>query len=135
MDKLKKHICIRITGEQFRKLADVLVDEQKSKSVLLRNLIHDFLESHYHKAEGDSTANNMKITEEKARRLNKVDEIYPIGEFTKDEVKFIENILDKIHVDIEYTEDIILSTKGLISLITGVLRLSKEKLQYIDNIT
>jgi len=52
MEKLKKHICIRLTGEQFRKLADTLIDEQRSKSELLRNLIHDYLESHYHKTEG-----------------------------------------------------------------------------------
>jgi hypothetical protein len=129
MEKLKKHICIRLTGEQFRKLADVLVDEQMSKSVLLRNLIHDFLESHFHKTKGDSGTNNMKITEENTRRLNKIDEIFPIGEFRKEEVKFIENIIDKIHFDIECEESIILSTKGLISLIIGVLRLSKEKPQ------
>ena len=129
MEKLKKHVCIRLTSDQFRKLADALIDEERSKSELLRNLINDYLEGHYHNSKVDSTTNNMKITEEKMRRLNKVDEIFPIGEFTKDEVKFIENILDKIHFDIECEESIILSTKGLISLITGVLRLSKEKLQ------
>ena len=52
MEKLKKHICIRLTGEQFSKLADALIDEQRSKSELLRKLIHDYLESHYHKTEG-----------------------------------------------------------------------------------
>ena len=64
MDKLKKHLCIRITETQFKKLADVLIDEKKSKSKLFRDIIHDYLESHYHKAKGDSTTNNMKITEE-----------------------------------------------------------------------
>ena len=63
------------------------------------------------------------------RKLNRVDEIFPIGEFRKDEVKFVENIIDKIHFDIECEEPIILNTKSLISLITGVLRLSKKKLQ------
>ena len=51
-EKLKKHICIRLTGEQFRKLTDVLVDEQMSKSALLRNLIRNYLASHYHNTEG-----------------------------------------------------------------------------------
>jgi hypothetical protein len=51
MEKLKKHLCIRLTGEQFRILADVLVDEQLSKSVLVRNLIQDYLESHNNKTE------------------------------------------------------------------------------------
>lgn len=57
MEKLKKHICIRLTGEQFRKLADVLIDEQQSKSVLLRNLIHDYLEGHYKKTERQNKEN------------------------------------------------------------------------------
>lgn len=52
MDKLKKHICIRLTGDQFRKLADALIDEQRSKSELLRNLINDYLKSHNHNTEG-----------------------------------------------------------------------------------
>jgi len=135
MDKLKKHLCIRITETQFKKLADVLIDEKKSKSKLLRDIIHDYLESHHHKTKGDSITNNMKIVEEKIRRLNKVEEIFPIGEFRKDEVKFIENIIDKIHFDIECERSIILSTKGLISLLIGVLRLSKKNLQNIHNIT
>jgi hypothetical protein len=46
MENLKKHLCIRLTGEQFRLLADQLVDEQLSKSVLVRNLIQDYLEGH-----------------------------------------------------------------------------------------
>lgn len=129
MDGLTKHLCIRITETQFKKLADVLIDEKKSKSKVFRGIIHDYLESHYHKTKGDSTTNNMKITEGEMRRLNKVDEIFIIGEFRKDEVKFVENIIDKIHFDIECEETIILSTKGLISLITGVLRLSKKNLQ------
>jgi hypothetical protein len=52
MEKLKKHICIRLTSDQFRKLAAKLVDEQTSKSILLRNLIDDYIEDHHHKAAG-----------------------------------------------------------------------------------
>jgi hypothetical protein len=52
MEKLKKHICLRLTAEQLRKLSEAIADEQRSKSELLRNLIHDYLESHYHKTEG-----------------------------------------------------------------------------------
>ena len=56
MDKLKKHICIRITYTQFKRLADVLVDEQLSKSELIRNIIHDYLKNHGNKAEGYNKA-------------------------------------------------------------------------------
>jgi hypothetical protein len=51
MENLKKHLCVRLTGDQFRLLADQLVDEQISKSVLVRNLIQDYLESHNNKIE------------------------------------------------------------------------------------
>ena len=50
MENLKKHLCVRLTGDQFRLLADQLVDEQISKSVLVRNLIQDYLEGHNNKA-------------------------------------------------------------------------------------
>jgi metal-responsive CopG/Arc/MetJ family transcriptional regulator len=52
MEKLKKHLCIRLTGDQFRKLADALIDEEQSKSELLRNLINNYLERHSHKTVG-----------------------------------------------------------------------------------
>lgn len=58
MEKLKKHLCIRLTGDQFRKLADILVDEQLSKSVLVRNLIRDYLQSHSNKSEELKKMNN-----------------------------------------------------------------------------
>jgi hypothetical protein len=51
-----------------------------------------------------------------------VDDIFPLGEFTVEEVKFIEKIIDQIHVDIAYDSDFILSTRGLIHLITGIIR-------------
>lgn len=52
----------------------------------------------------------------------KVDDIFPIGDFAREEVKFIENILDKMQIDVEYEMDILLSTKQLIHLITGIIR-------------
>ena len=51
-----------------------------------------------------------------------VEDVFPIGEFTVAEVKFLENTLDKIHVDLEYTKDIIISTKQLVHLMTGIIR-------------
>jgi hypothetical protein len=42
--KKPKHLSIRLTVEQFRKLADNLVIEQKSKSLLMREIIEDYLD-------------------------------------------------------------------------------------------
>lgn len=52
MDKLKKHICVRITDSQFRKLAEVLVDEQMGKSELIRSIIDDYLKNNINKVQG-----------------------------------------------------------------------------------
>lgn len=54
MKKLKKHICLRITDAQFRKLTNVLVDERMSKSELIRTIIHNYLEDRYDKTEGQN---------------------------------------------------------------------------------
>jgi hypothetical protein len=51
-----------------------------------------------------------------------VEDVFPIDEFTVAEVKFLENTLDKIHVDLESTKDIIISTKQLVHLLTGIIR-------------
>ncbi len=51
-----------------------------------------------------------------------VEDIFPIEEFTTEEVVFLDNILDKIHVDTEFVQEIMLSTKQLIHLLTGVIR-------------
>lgn len=47
MVKLDKHLRVRITEAQFRKLADVLILEQRSKSALLRGLLVDYLKGNY----------------------------------------------------------------------------------------
>jgi hypothetical protein len=79
----------------------------------------------------DSTINKMKRALEKMRKLKKikkdayyleVEAIIPMEERTVEETQFIEEYLDKIHIDIEYDEDIILSTNELISIITGIMR-------------
>lgn len=41
--KKVKHIRIRVTEEQFRRLSDVLVKEQKSKSIFLREMIDKYV--------------------------------------------------------------------------------------------
>ena len=49
MDKLTKHLCIRLTETQFKTLADILVDEHISKSQLVRNVIYDYLKTYHYK--------------------------------------------------------------------------------------
>lgn len=39
-----KHLTIRLTEEQFKKLADNLVIEQRTKSSLMRDLISDYID-------------------------------------------------------------------------------------------
>jgi hypothetical protein len=38
-----KHLTIRITEDQFKKLADTLIIEQRTKSSLLRDLLSDYI--------------------------------------------------------------------------------------------
>jgi hypothetical protein len=73
----------------------------------------------------------IKLPEEKMRKLKQIkkdayyleiNEIPPIEERTVEETQFIENYLDKLDVDIEYVEDIILSTSELIHIITWIMR-------------
>jgi metal-responsive CopG/Arc/MetJ family transcriptional regulator len=46
MKKMTKHLRIRMTEEQFKKLADVLVEEQKSKSTVIRDALQMYLGEH-----------------------------------------------------------------------------------------
>jgi hypothetical protein len=82
---------------------------------------------------GEYSPNKMNKRFEIMRKLKKiekdtyyleVDDIFPIEDRTTKETRFIERCLDKIHVDLESEddEDIILSKKQLIYLITGIIR-------------
>jgi hypothetical protein len=51
-----------------------------------------------------------------------VEDIFPIDEFTTEEVKFLEPFLDKVHIDLEHNKEIIISTKQIIHLLTGIIR-------------
>jgi predicted DNA-binding protein len=39
-----KHLTIRLSEEQFKKLADTLVIEQRTKSSLLRDILSDYID-------------------------------------------------------------------------------------------
>jgi predicted DNA-binding protein len=44
MSKKTKHLTIRLTEEQFKKLADTLVIEQRTKSSLMRDILSDYID-------------------------------------------------------------------------------------------
>jgi len=44
MTKKTKHLTIRLTEEQFKKLADTLIIEQRTKSSLMRDILSDYIE-------------------------------------------------------------------------------------------
>lgn len=121
MEKKTKHLRIRITEEQFKKLADNMVIEQRTKSSLMRDILSDYLELNDKRAEKQ---NNMKIAEEKTRKLKNVDEIFPIVNRTVEETQFVDRCLVKMKVDLEakVIEDIILSPQQLIFLLQGIIR-------------
>ena len=47
MTKKTKHVTIRLTEEQFTKLADALITEKKNKSVFMRDALNDYLNGIY----------------------------------------------------------------------------------------
>jgi len=44
MNSKTKHLRLRITEEQFQRLADALIEEERSKSELIREALHNYLE-------------------------------------------------------------------------------------------
>jgi len=42
--KKTKHIIVRITEDQFRKLADVIIEEQKNKSTIVRTALDNYID-------------------------------------------------------------------------------------------
>jgi hypothetical protein len=43
--KKPKHLSIRLSEEQFKKLADTLVKEQRTKSSLMRDILNDYMDA------------------------------------------------------------------------------------------
>ena len=54
--KKTKYIVVRINECQFKKLADALIDEERSKSEILRNALDLYLE----KGQGYNNSENFK---------------------------------------------------------------------------
>jgi hypothetical protein len=47
MTKLSKQLRIRLTPEQFRDLADAIIETQKNKSELVRDALNDYLDGNH----------------------------------------------------------------------------------------
>lgn len=54
MTKMAKTLTVRLTEEQFRKLANTLVKEERSKSSLMREALHKYLVENHIKNEDKS---------------------------------------------------------------------------------
>lgn len=44
MTKKTKHLIVRLTEEQFKKLADAIIDEQKNKSTIVRAALDHYMD-------------------------------------------------------------------------------------------
>jgi hypothetical protein len=69
MIKMTKHIRIRVTEDQFRRLADVLIEEEITKSALIREALQNFLEDYYQKKKSEQ---RFESTSYKARKNEKI---------------------------------------------------------------
>ena len=56
--KKPKHLSIRLSMEQFKKLTDNLVIEQKSKSLLMREILEDYLDGNKSRIDKQNHKNN-----------------------------------------------------------------------------
>lgn len=57
--KKTKHLIVRITETQFKRLADALITEQKNKSTIVRAALDNYMD------ETDKSPNNQKQNENK----------------------------------------------------------------------
>jgi hypothetical protein len=56
-----KHLTIRLSEEQFKKLADTLVIEQKTKSSLMRDILSDYMDGNKSRIENKNQKNNVNL--------------------------------------------------------------------------
>ncbi len=83
-----------------------------------------------HKNSCDYDTHKVEFKEEKFKKVDKdtwylevEDDIFPKQDMTMEEKIIIKSCLDRVHVDIESEdEDIIISTKQLVNLVTGIIR-------------
>ncbi|MGA1977032.1 MAG: hypothetical protein ABSG89_04170 [Bacteroidales bacterium] len=52
----------------------------------------------------------------------KLDDTFPKGDITLEEKQMIENLLERLYIDLEYDRYVIFSMKELISLMTAIIR-------------
>ena len=59
MTKKTKHLTIRLSEEQFKKLADTLVIEQRTKSSLMRDILSDYIDGNKGGIDNRDQKNNI----------------------------------------------------------------------------
>ena len=60
MDRFDRHLRIRITEEQFRKLAEVAIIEQRTISSIIRDLLSEYLDGSVAKTEHQDQNKSVK---------------------------------------------------------------------------
>jgi len=60
MERKNKHLIVRITEAQFKNLADILVEEEKTKSELIREILKKYIEKKHKDIEKLKKQSNEK---------------------------------------------------------------------------
>jgi hypothetical protein len=61
MSKKTKHFSIRLTEEQFKKLGDILIIEQRTKSSLLRDLLCTYMDGNKNGSDKQNQNNSVNL--------------------------------------------------------------------------
>ena len=64
MNSKTKHLRLRITEEQFQRLADALIEEEKTKSALIREALQNYLEDKHQEKKVRTKNKNEKAKTE-----------------------------------------------------------------------
>ncbi len=64
MDRFERHLRIRISEEQFRKLAEVAIIEQRTISSLIRDLLFEYLDGSALEIEHQDQDKSVKTTKQ-----------------------------------------------------------------------
>ena len=60
--KKTKHLIVRITETQFKRLADALITEQKNKSTIMREALDKYMDGSDKRLDKQDKKNNIKKT-------------------------------------------------------------------------
>ena len=59
--KKTKHLIVRISESQFKRLADALITEQRNKSTVVRDALDNYLDRQIYKESPKNNKNKKKV--------------------------------------------------------------------------